>query len=172
MQICREGSLVHVPEPLVEYRKHPSQLTSQVRHGYRVVAALWEWVSEHPDALSAAETSLLRRLFAEEVVVRHDHAFWRGDGEIVEKARGLYRELMPEAGVLPPLFERESPSCIMRVAYGGWNALLDALPGGLRRGLVSVSRGAVERVKRGRRAGGGRAAKASTTEGDRRCTCQ
>jgi len=150
LRLLDHGSFIHVPEPLVEYRKHPHQQTKQRGHGLRVIASLWNWIKEHPEALTAAETWLLRKLLAEAVVVRHDQAFWRKDLALVERARAWYRELAPQSGPLPPLFERESPTWRMRAAYHGWNAVLDMLPVQLRECLVRISRGAVDRLKRGR----------------------
>ena len=39
MQLSDHGSILHVPEPLIEYRKHAHQQTSQLGHGLRVVGA-------------------------------------------------------------------------------------------------------------------------------------
>jgi glycosyltransferase involved in cell wall biosynthesis len=150
MRMFDYGTVVHVPEPLVEYRKHPHQQTSQSGHGYRVVAALWSWVKEHPNAFSIAEINTLRLLFAEQLVVRHDHAFWNCDADTVRKARSLYREVAPTAARLPPLFERDAPSWNMRAAYTAWNSLLEVLPSRLRHRVVQVSRGLVDRAKRGK----------------------
>ena len=150
MQLYDEGTIVHIPEALIDYRKHSQQLTSQSCHGYRVVASLWKWIKEHPEAFTAAETQLLRRLFAEQLVVRHDLAFWRNDRALVERVRALYHELAPEARLLPPLFGRDSPTRTMRAAYRAWNAALDILPTSLREVLLRISRGPVERLKRGR----------------------
>ena len=149
MRLFDHGSFLHVPESLIEYRKHPRQQTSQRGHGYRVIAALWGWVKEHPEALTAAEMQLLRRLFAEELVVRHDHAFWQSDLALVEKTRSLYRELAPAPGPLPALFEHDYPTWTMRAMYRVWNAVLDVLPLPLRQCLVRISRGPVDRLKRG-----------------------
>jgi len=152
MRLCDEGTIVHIPEALIEYRKHSEQLTSQSCHGYRVVAALWKWVKEHPEAFAAAEIQLLRRLFAEQLVTRHDHAFWSNDRVLVEKIKTLYRELAPDSGPLPPLFEREAPNWPLRAAYHAWNFTLDTLPLRLRAMLLRISRRGVDRVKRGRSA--------------------
>lgn len=153
MRLFDHGSFLHIPEPLIEYRKHPQQQTSQPEHGLRVPAALWGWVKEHPEALSAGELALLRRLFAEHVMHRHDDAFWRNDRDLVERARALYRELLPDCRCPPPLFERSPPTRTMRAAYRAWNTTLDMLPSSLRERLVRVSRGLVDRLKRGRAVG-------------------
>jgi len=150
MRLLDRGSFLHVPEPLIEYRKHADQLTAQNGHGVRVIAGLWNWVKEHPEEWNEAEMSLLRRLFAEQLVARHDTAFWQNDRVNVERARALYRDVMPDDGPMPPLFERESPTWTLLAAHRTWNALLDAMPSRLRRGLVRVSRGIVDRLKRGK----------------------
>lgn len=148
MQLLDHGSIIHVPEPLIEYRKHAHQQTSQCGHGLRVVAALWGWVKEHPEAFNAAEARLVRKLFAEMLVSRHDEAFWHNDLDTVQRARALYREVAPESGHLPPLFTRDSPTWPMRAAYHTWNAVLDAMPQRLRGALYRGSRGLVDRLKR------------------------
>jgi hypothetical protein len=83
-------------------------------------------------------------------VERHDQAYWLGDWRTVELARRLYREMLPATSELPPLFDRDSPRWVMRVAHYSWNALLKALPPVLRRQLFEKSRGLVEKLKRGR----------------------
>lgn len=150
MRLCDEGTIIHIPEPLIEYRKHSRQLTSESCHGYRVIASLWKWAKEHPDAFDAAETQLLRKLFAELLVVRHDIAFWGNDWEIVKKARTLYPELASDSKVLPPLFERPSPNWTTRAAYHAWNFTLDMVPLRLRAVLLRMTRRSIDRVKRGR----------------------
>ena len=150
LQLFAHGRFLHVPEPLIEYRKGANQQTAQHGHGFRVATALWGWAKEHPEEFNPEESRLLRRLMAEMFVCRHDQAYWSNDRTSVERARALYREVMPDGGPLPPLFEREPPSWTMRTAYHAWNALLDALPSRLREGLVRISRGPVDRLKRGR----------------------
>jgi len=150
MLLFDRGSFIHVPEPLVEYRKHSRQQTSEPQHGYRLIASLWDWVKDNPEVLSDSEVDIVRKRFAEELVVRHDQAYWRSDMLLAQQARKLYRELLPHAGALPPLFERDAPSRAMWVAYAMWNALLYILPQPVRRSLHRATHGTVERLKRGR----------------------
>lgn len=149
MRLFDHGTVLHVPEPLIEYRKHPNQQTSHSGHGLRVVAAIWGWAKEHPEEFSVAEMQFLRRLFAERLVHGHDHAFWQNDRTLVEQAKALYHDVASESGPLPPLFERESPTWTMLAAYHTWNAILDILPLPLRKGLIRVSRWPVDKLKRG-----------------------
>jgi len=150
MQLYKFGTFIHVPEPLAEYRKHANQQTAQEDHGYYHIFEIWDWVKKHPESLSAKETQLLRRLFTELLILRHDQAFWRNDIDTVKRARVLYSELALETSPLPPLFEREpAATWTMRAAYHMWNAALDILPLRLRQGLIRVSRGLVESLKRG-----------------------
>jgi glycosyltransferase involved in cell wall biosynthesis len=150
MRLLDHGTIIHVPEPLIEYRKHAAQQTSQRSHGYRVIASLWNWIKEHSESLNSAEMNLVRRLLAETLVIKHDDAFWRNDRDTVVIARALYRELVSESVPLPPLFERQSPTWTMRAAYRAWNGALDVLPPRLRAWMIRVSRSPVERLKRGR----------------------
>ncbi len=150
MRLYDRGAFVHVPEPLVEYRKHAHQQTSTSGHGYRVIADLWNWVKEHPEALNPEETKLFREQFAQKLISRHDAAYWGNDWDIVERARALYPELMPDAASLPPLFDRDAPTWSMRASHRAWNTFLDILPRQLRRTLYHSSRGAVDRLKRGK----------------------
>ena len=140
------GSFVHVPEPLFEYRKHPQQMTSQSIHVCRVLASLWSWVEQNPNALTATETQLLRRLVAELVVHDHDLAFWRNDLGGVERARALYHDVAPESGPLPPLFERALPTWTMRVESRVWDVIRTMLPSQFQQALRPL----VDRLKRGR----------------------
>ena len=114
MRLFRHGTVIHIPEPLIEYRKHPHQQTSQSGHGLRVIVALWDWVKAHPEELTPTEFTLVRKLFAEQVTHRHDNAYWQNDQEGVVRARALYRDLVPGPGPLPPLFERPEPTFAMR----------------------------------------------------------
>jgi glycosyltransferase involved in cell wall biosynthesis len=148
MRLYDRGTFVHVPEPLIEYRKSAGQQTSQQGHGFSVVAELWSWVKQHPEAFTPAEFELARRVFAEILVVRHDHAYWQNDRALVDRARALYRDLVPGPEPLPALFERGEPSWTMRTAHHAWNATLDAMPRSLRQTLLRISRLAVDRVKR------------------------
>ena len=152
MQLYDRGTFVHVPEPLVEYRKHAHQQTSQAGHGYRVIADLWNWFKAHPEALNSEEAEILRERFSTMLVGRHDEAYWGNDWDTVGESRALYREMTLETKLLPPLFERDPPTRAMRAAHFAWNALLDSLPPRLRSGLWRASRGAVNRLKRGRAA--------------------
>jgi glycosyltransferase involved in cell wall biosynthesis len=152
MKLSDHGAILHVPESLTEYRKHAHQQTSQTGHGLRVVAALWGWAKEHPEEFCAEEMLLLRRVFAELIVIRHDIAFWHSDVDTVARARALYLEVAPESMPLPPCFGRQAPTLAMRAMYNTWNGLLDVLPARLGQGLVRVSRGMVDRLKRGRTA--------------------
>lgn len=152
MRLLDHGTIVHVPEPLIEYRHHAAQQTLLPGHNYHVIASLWNWIKEHPEALNAEEIELARRLLAEKLVWIHDHAFWSNVRDVVQQARSLYRELAPDSRCLPPLFERESPTWSMRAAYRAWNATLSMLPPQLRQRLVHISRGLVDGLKRGRRA--------------------
>jgi hypothetical protein len=148
MQLFDCGSFLHVPEPLIEYRKSGNQQTAQRGHGVRVVGELWNWVKEHPEALASAEVELARNVFAQNLIVRHDHAFWCGDWEVVQRTRALYRDVAPPSAALPALFERGFPSPAMRLAYRAWNATLDAMPQRLRRMVVQISRRSINRIKR------------------------
>jgi glycosyltransferase involved in cell wall biosynthesis len=143
------GSIVHVPEPLFEYRKHPTQQTSQPGHGYRVYACVWRWLNEHPDAVTNEELAIIRRELARLLVSPHDCAFWTNNVEVRDRSRALYRDLLP-GEPLPPLFARDSPSWALCSAHAAWNTLLDLLPTGLRVGLWRAARRRVERIKRGR----------------------
>ena len=77
-------------------------------------AQLWGWAKEHPKEFTAAEMLLLRTVFAELIVNRHDDAFWHNDWETVARARELYGEVAPEPIPPPPLFDASSPSWSMR----------------------------------------------------------
>jgi glycosyltransferase involved in cell wall biosynthesis len=150
LQVLGHGAFLHVPEPLLEYRKCSHQQSAQRGHGIRVIASFWSWVKEHPEAFNAAETALFRRLFAEMLVGRHDEAFWRKDMALVEQARALYREVAPASEPSPPLFERDSPTWLMRVEYHAWDVVLKTLPPRLHKILVRISRRTVDRLKRRR----------------------
>ena len=149
MLLCDHGRIIHLPEVLLEYRKYQGQQTSKQGHGVHVIDALWGWAQQHPEAFSEEEFRLFRSEFARQLVGRHDHAYWQQDWKTVGRARTLYRELVPDA-LLPPLFERDSPTWTMRAMYHTWNATLDILPLRLRQGLFRASRGLVESLKRGR----------------------
>lgn len=149
MKLYNLGDFIHIPEPLIEYRKHAHQQTSQKYHGHRVIAALWEWVKVNPGAFNELEAEIVRKRFAQEIVGRHDEAFWANDRDVVERTRTLYRELMPGVQPLPALFERDAPTLTLRTAHATWNKLLKLLPPRLRVGLWRAARGTVERVKRG-----------------------
>jgi glycosyltransferase involved in cell wall biosynthesis len=150
VQLLGHGSFLHVPEPLIEYRKCSHQQSAQRGHGIRVIASFWSWIREHPEAFNAAETALVRRLFAEMLVGGHDEAFWRKDTALVEQARALYSEVAPASEPSPPLFERGSPTWVMHAAYHAWNVVLNTSPPWLRETLVRVSRRTIDRLKRGR----------------------
>ncbi len=150
MKLYDRGKFVHVPEPLVEYRKHAHQQTSQTGHGYRVIADLWNWVKDHSEELNPEETKLFKEQFAQKLVGWHDQAYWANNWDVVQRARALYQEMAPQSGPLPPLFERDAPTWSMRAGYRAWNTLIDILPRQLRRTLYHSSRRTVDRLKRGK----------------------
>lgn len=152
MQLSDLGSFLYVAEPLLEYRKHAHQQTSQNGHGFRVAAALWGWTREHPESFSQEEYDLARRLFAEIVRNRHDDAFWTNNWNVVSKARSMYREILPEADALPPLFERTRPGWMIRAVHSTWNTVLGVLPEKARVALWRAARPPMEFLKRGRSA--------------------
>lgn len=150
MQLSDLGSFLYVPEPLLEYRKHAHQQTSQNGHGFRVAVALWSWATKHREAFNETEYELARLRFAEIVRNRHDDAFWANDWDVVAKARPMYREILPDAESLPPLFHRDPPGWSIRTAHAVWNSLLDILPEKARITLWRAARRPIEIVKRGR----------------------
>jgi glycosyltransferase involved in cell wall biosynthesis len=153
MQLLGQGSFLHVPEPLFEYRQHANQQSGQSGHVIRAIKSMWKWISEHPDALPVEEADLFRRLLIERLVFAHDYAFWYNNQACVAESRSFYREIAPPPAPLPPLFERDLPTWIMRVEYQAWDVVLKVLkilPVRMRQNLLRISRPMIDRAKRGR----------------------
>ena len=148
MLLRGHGRFLRVPEPLAGYRKHPAQRTALAEHGILSVEALWNWLKANPDCLNADETESLRHLFAEQIIMRHDNAFWRNNTVIVSRAREMYRVLMPSPAEMPPLMRSDGPTWTAKAAYFGWNGLLSALPRGIRSRVHSMSAGVIRAFKR------------------------
>jgi glycosyltransferase involved in cell wall biosynthesis len=131
-RLLDHGSILHVPEPLIEYRRHPHQQTVQHGHSYRAIASLWNWFGETPEVLSAAEREAVWSLLSRKLAETHYHAYWANDQASVEQIKSLYKKMAPQRLPLPPLFERDLPPLAVRYAHHLCWTLRYFLPPGLR----------------------------------------
>ncbi len=87
LQLLSHGSFLHVPEPLLEYRKCSQQQTSQRGSWNSRHRIVLELVSKNTQMTSTRrKLHFFGTLFAEMLVGRHDEAFWRMDMTLVKQA--------------------------------------------------------------------------------------